>query len=107
VVISIIERDQAGIKTHDKSLDFDAGRCIGLVWGISAMASISRLASPPLPTLSCQPPELSTVQVARIIVRFLETHPELLHYDGPMLAVYALQDAFPCPAPATPPTRQR
>jgi len=74
--------------------------CRGLLQGIIAMnfhyegqMDKSRLAF-------CVPDEgIRPQQAARIIVRYLQQHPQTLHYPGYFLAVQAFREAFPC-APA-------
>lgn len=42
-------------------------------------------------------------QGARIVVKWLNDHPEKLHLDNGLVVMMAMQDAFPCPvAPETP-----
>jgi hypothetical protein len=47
------------------------------------------------PWRSC-PPGVSTIQAARVLTRYLETHPNMLHLEVKDWAYYALRDAWPC-----------
>ncbi len=50
--------------------------------------------------LFCLPEQgIRVIQGMRIIVHYLETHPERLHLDQRVLVIEAIRDAFPC-APA-------
>lgn len=44
----------------------------------------------------CLPDRASTPQTVRVVVNYLERHPEKLHMDPATLVAIALQDAFPC-----------
>ena len=44
----------------------------------------------------CMPDTVDVGQAARVIVKFLNKHPESLHNDGVSLAIRALVLAFPC-----------
>jgi hypothetical protein len=38
------------------------------------------------------------VQTVKIFMRYVERHPEQAHVDFAVVALYALQEAFPCAA---------
>ena len=42
------------------------------------------------------PPPIPPVQGVRVVVFYMERHPELLHLDFKVLALRALQEAWPC-----------
>lgn len=45
----------------------------------------------------CLPePGISNLQAARVVVKYLQDHPEKLHEEPVILAVAALRNAFPC-----------
>jgi hypothetical protein len=60
-----------------------------------------------LPTLLfCLPQEgIRVSQGMRIVVHYLETHPERLHLHQRVLVIEALRDAFPCGPAASRPQR--
>lgn len=75
---------------------FGAGRCIGMLetlnvtrWKVDA----EDRAQPRY----CPPPDVTLTVEARIVVDYLQAHPEQLHQPGVVLALTALQEAFPCP----------
>ncbi len=80
---------------------FHAGWCSGRVDGMLDMhaeyTGRSLLRSP----VFCLPETgIRVPQGVRIVVRYLETHPERLHLEQRQLIIEAFSAAFPCPAPA-------
>lgn len=72
-------------------MDVWAAHCSGV---IAALTYVS-------PALSdderfCPPQGYSVLQARRIVVRYMETHPEDLHTNYIVLALRALQRAWPC-----------
>jgi len=53
---------------------------------------------------ACTPERASTLQLARVLVKWLRDHPERLHEQADFLALDALKSAFPCGADA--PTKE-
>ncbi|WP_391564517.1 Rap1a/Tai family immunity protein [Sinorhizobium meliloti] len=43
----------------------------------------------------CVPSAVRTTQYARIVIKYLQAHPEKLHEDGSYLAWQALQEVYP------------
>jgi Rap1a immunity proteins len=46
--------------------------------------------------LPCLPDGTGSEQAIRIVVKYLNSHPEKLHKDAHILVVEALREAFPC-----------
>jgi Ssp1 endopeptidase immunity protein Rap1a len=67
---------------------YNAGYCDALVESMPQMY----VASFCLPQAG-----IGTSQAVRIIVRYLESHPERLHLNQKDLLIEAFRDAFPCP----------
>jgi len=44
----------------------------------------------------CTRKGISTGQIKRVVNKYLNDHPELLHYGASSLVLFALQEAFPC-----------
>lgn len=64
------------------------GMCIGYVVGaMSVMEYINVL---------CLPAGSSHAQAALVVQKYLSDHPEKLHLNAEVLAIDALQEAFPC-----------
>ena len=76
------------------------GLCMGLVRGmIDAGTIINTLAQTHDYTkhsLYCVPKDVSTIQAARVVVKYLEAHPKDLHQKGTGLIALALAKSFPC-----------
>src|SRR5882724_6127827 len=84
----------------------NAGLCIGLVWGmldLNRAYTVYQATNPNNRLLFCLPVNdgITPSQGMRIILRYLQTHPERLHQNGSVLAVQALREAFPCPTAPT------
>lgn len=45
----------------------------------------------------CIPAPLPSIQVARILVKYMRSHPEQLHWDASVLTVLALHSSYQCP----------
>jgi hypothetical protein len=69
-----------------------ANFCIG---ALSALVGLSPYLSGPKWN-SCAPRNLDPQQLARVVVKFLEAHPERMHEDFRGLALEAIHDAWPC-----------
>ena len=73
-----------------KELSVFAGQCGGVIDALIFMGSSiegsGRFCPPPIPP----------VQGLRVVVLYMERHPELLHLDFKVLALRALQEAWPC-----------
>jgi Rap1a immunity proteins len=75
--------------------------CMGLVRGIvdtvmlwqESDKAFKNRVSPGRPCLTT---EIKTSQAVRIVVKYLNDHPEQLHHDDSLLVVVALKTAFPC-----------
>lgn len=68
-------------------------------WGyINAFQQLSALVDDghkPL-TGACVPPEGTAVQILRVVVAYLQRHPERLHERAGLVALSAMREAFPC-----------
>jgi hypothetical protein len=83
------------VKEYAESELFKAGSCYGFIEGYLETWSISQ----PTPTLlsHCFPETgVPNIQIARIIIKYLQDHPERLHYGRAVLLDIALNKAFPC-----------
>ncbi|RWO19069.1 Rap1a/Tai family immunity protein [Mesorhizobium sp.] len=75
---------------------FTSGLCMGSMEMLQALSQL-RFQGESRPALAlCVPTEVRTTQYARIVVKYLDAHPEELHQDGSYLAYMALNSAFPC-----------
>ena len=70
-----------------------AGReaqCAGVITATLAMAKIGEI------TTSCPPTKVTHKQAQRVVVQYLDQHPERLHLPLSELASEALSKAWPC-----------
>jgi hypothetical protein len=70
-----------------------ASYCNGVIY---ALASVSDLLSNPMQR-SCVP-AISTGQMMRVVVKFIDDHPERLHENFVQLALEVFHRTWPCPA---------
>lgn len=79
------------------AMAMDAGRCIGYIEGFLSGYSAGRRA--PVSVGYCLPPTVSKGQIARVIAKKVEDHPEL--ENAPQLAgmLGIMMGAWPCPNP--------
>src|SRR6266446_8279072 len=66
---------------------FGAGRCIGLMQGLGYASQLFGV---------CPPAEVTLAQRARVAVKYIEARPERMFEDFRVLAVEAMQKAWPC-----------
>ena len=66
---------------------FEAGRCIGLMQGLGYASRLVDV---------CPPAEVTFAQKARVAITYIEARPERMHEDFRVLAVEAMQNAWPC-----------
>lgn len=73
----------------------DAGFCGGQVHGVVVTVATWRAAASDRAYI-CTPPEVSSHQAIRIVVKYLEDNPAQLHMQSVDSIMYALAKAFPC-----------
>ena len=79
------------------TIDFgEAGRCMGLVDGFAGAAAFYE-SKPASPGAICFPTEGATIgQSVRMVDKYLQSHPELLHEPSTVLIFGAFVTAHPC-----------
>jgi hypothetical protein len=65
--------------------DFASGYCLGFVEGVSLSSSDI-----------CAPEDVTAGQGTRVVLKYLQDHPEQLHEGSAILVRKALSIAFPC-----------
>lgn len=73
-----------------------AASCLGLVTGVMDTLTIVNDSMPRKEQICFPPQGIQYGQGVRIVLQYLTTHPAHLQKRGVLLAVVALQDAFPC-----------
>lgn len=88
-----------GEKPHSSCVAYVAGVVGGVCQHEQLLAAEAGRTDPRNCHWFCPPAEgIPPSQVARIVVKFLREHPELLHMSAPVLVMRAMTEAFPCPA---------
>jgi Rap1a immunity proteins len=82
-----------------------AGYCVGLLDGLGGMNQVWQEYTQDTSRFFCSPPGSRRDQIVRVVVRYLENHPEQLHEHEIILAGWALSKAFPCLPKAQTPRR--
>jgi hypothetical protein len=69
--------------------------CLG---SINAVGSLSVLLNGAISKEKqfCLPGNTTNIQIARIVVKYINDHPNEMHYPEGYLVIGAFQDAFPC-----------
>lgn len=72
----------------------------GFVQGaeISITAARDQTKQPTLPMPFCRPDGVETGQLIRIVLKYIRENPEDAHQSTMLVALWAFQKAFPCPA---------
>ena len=79
---------------HDPAEAFGRGMCIGIITGLATGTALSRTA---LKTAFFCAPEGPTIeQYTRVVVAYIDKHPEETHENFVLLALTALGEAWPC-----------
>jgi hypothetical protein len=89
-------------------VSYHGGYCTGFVAGALEMhrAYYVSQSGSTLRPLFCVPAQgIRVIQGMRILVHYLETHPERLHLQELVLVIEAFRDAFPCTPAASRPQR--
>ncbi|MEX5683011.1 Rap1a/Tai family immunity protein [Pseudomonas silesiensis] len=97
--IGLLSSCQTTIKYSegDKNISpFDVGQCTGMVDGVEgAILVLNDSVTSNMKT--CYPAAGTTnIQKARIVVKYLQEHPDQLHLPASMLTVIAYMGAFSC-----------
>jgi hypothetical protein len=70
----------------------------GYLQGVMDSYMVVSTFNPDLPKYYCMPTEgVSIAQARRVVIQWLEAHPQRLREEARILIFHALADAFPCP----------
>jgi len=75
-----------------------AGTCDGFIQGVidyDTIAHTDKTGHPAGHNL-CVPPEASATQLAKVIAKYGDDHPQQLHLPAAVIVLLAMKDAFPC-----------
>lgn len=81
----------------DLDVPVGAGFCLGY---LGAVQDILNVKNWPASESACLPEGTSTIQLGRIVVKWLRAHPEKLHENAFLLSLNILHETFPCRAQA-------
>ena len=90
---SAVRLMDTGIAPKDQ---MELGFCLGLLQGITMSSRLAAADSDKAPVMCLPADGIENGQAARVVVRYLQDHPERLHHEEFVLAVAALRNAFPC-----------
>ena len=79
-----------------QSAFFDEGFCLGFVSGVTSFITSSKDAFPDRWPNTCIPDSVPMGQRRDVFVKYLDDHPEELHFLADLLVLLAMRDAFPC-----------
>lgn len=81
----------------DRTTDMvGAGQCLGMVEGVRNTLTILNTGLPGDYRVCFPDDGISNGQAARIVVKFLKEHPEILNKDSTFLSMLAFKQAYPC-----------
>jgi hypothetical protein len=83
----------------------EAGYCWGLLRGMANMNLLWQEHTKDTSMYFCLPPQSNTGQWMRVVVKYLQAHPEQLHEEDIGLVSLAFTNAFPCLPKAQHPRR--
>jgi hypothetical protein len=69
---------------------FLEGKCVGTIQGLTGMARLQK------PSPFCVPDSVTNEQEVRVVVNYIDRHPEKMHLYFSYLAYDALREAWPC-----------
>ena len=90
---------------REPDIALEAGYCIGFLSGVANMNIFWQTRTKDTSMFFCLPPEGIINQLMRVVVKYLQEHPEKLHDPDIAVASMALANAFPCPSKIQSPRR--
>jgi hypothetical protein len=93
-------QDCTAVSPGNPSGMFGPEWCYGYLMGLNDMRVLSRTF--PNLTAYCIPEGVTMAQVKSVVMKYLQEHPEELHYPSVRLVNSALSQAFPCTAQPAP-----
>jgi hypothetical protein len=74
-----------------------SGTCMGFIQGVIDSDTIAHTDKNGHPVgRLCAPAEASKRQLAKIVVKYGDDHPQQLHFPAAVIVLLAMKDAFPC-----------
>jgi hypothetical protein len=98
LAMNLTDSPEAKIQAFEKPHQaLEAGYCWGLLRGLANMNMAWQDHTKDTSMFFCMPTESTTGQWMRVVVKYLQEHPERLHEEDITLASLAFTSAFPCP----------
>jgi hypothetical protein len=91
-------------KNSDTGSGYNEGKCIAFVIGVDAGYQMDRGVDG-MQSHVCMPEGVTYGQMVKVVVKYLNDHPEELHHPAALLTLNALIGAFPCPWDSTKPKK--
>jgi hypothetical protein len=66
------------------------GMCLGIILGLADAVRLQK------PRRFCVPDGVTQGQMVRVVVNYIDRHPETMHLRFSALAFHALKEAWPC-----------
>jgi hypothetical protein len=98
LVMQIMEQHQEVPALAD---NMSAGICLGLVHGVAAALGLWQGVDvggtvDNTQLHGCMPDEVRTIELIKVVLKYLNDHPNNLHLDDTRLIEMAIVDAYPC-----------
>lgn len=77
---------------------FNMGYCAGMVPAVGNTFAIFQVVKPEAAIVCLPKQQFTQGQAIRVVIKYLENHPERLHEDPMKLTVLAYMNAYPCKA---------
>jgi len=88
------------IDSGTDSPSYASGVCIGFVSGVLESHTLWMVVDAAQkrthPTSFCIPDEVTETQILRVFLKYLDEHPEKLHYPAVVMLIESVRHAFPC-----------
>ena len=104
--LELYDQCRAGIKLDEgaKSLsvkeETDAFVCLGFVRGVARTVNFMSVGgwdkTLPKAFKSCVPDSVSSIELSRVVVKFLDDNPQNLHYTNTLVTLAAFGHVYPC-----------
>jgi hypothetical protein len=94
----LVEQCREVVKVQRKEAAADAsaaGQCLSFVAGVIDGGQFAAKGNRQLFPI-CFPPDVDGFQLAKIVVKYGDDHPEKLNNGGTYIVMNSLRDAFPC-----------
>ena len=94
----VVKNADGGAMTSDQYQK--AAHCLGIVEGVRDTLNLwqrdSKDSHFSTAHCTCTPDDVSNLQAVRVVLKYLQDNPDILHYSNTVLIALALQKAYPC-----------